>query len=112
MVITDASQLLKPFYVEFMKQKLKMEYGDHRVLIGPIPYGEIFGEYYNTVTISQFLDYMENYSYHFNSNSDWFDKGTLQYPLYIFDSNIMLNTFGAWNNLPGKLVRLQLLMCS
>ena len=75
------------------KDTLLAEYADVDLLLGTVPYGEVFGEKFGYATVGEFLQYLEQQA----RNPDY-------PPLYVFDGEIMQTTFKGQYSLPGGFV--------
>ena len=65
--------------------------------VGPIPYGEVFGERFGFATVKEFLAYMDGYAVDAAVNIA--DSANFKAPLYVFDSELMQNHFrGHYDN--------------
>ena len=65
---------------------------------GPIPYGEVFGEYFGFATIEEFISYMDQYTLNPGIGSD---NRTFKVPLYVFDSEVLQHHFLGQYNFTG-----------
>ena len=67
--------------------------------VGPIPYGEIFGETFGYATIEEFVSYMDRYSL-----SSWTEPNHTSFkaPLYVFDSEVLEEHFIGHYDLKGN----------
>ena len=73
-------------------------FGEVDLLAGPIPYGELFGEDFGIVSVTEFLAYMDNYAL----NPMSFDSNYIsELPLYIFDGQIMNEDFKPYFTVPS-----------
>lgn len=67
--------------------------------VGPIPYGEIFGEKFGYATIEEFVSYMDEYRL-----SSWTEHNHTSFktPLYVFDSEVLTEHFVGHYDLKGN----------
>ena len=67
--------------------------------VGPIPYGEIFGEKFGYATIKEFVSYMDEYRL-----SSWIERNHTSFkaPLYVFDSEMLKEHFIGHYDLKGN----------
>ena len=66
--------------------------------VGPIPYGEVFGENFGYATIEEFVSYMDQY----RLSSSW-KHTSFKAPLYVFDSYVLQEHFVGHYDLKGSL---------
>ena len=59
--------------------------------MGPIPYGEVFGERFGFATVKEFLTYMDGYAAH--ATIDIADSAQFKAPLYVFDGELLRSYF-------------------
>lgn len=69
------------------------------VQVGPIPYGEVFGERFGYATIGEFVTYMDGYTLSPGVDSD---HSTFEAPLYVFDSEVLQEHFSDEYNITGN----------
>ena len=67
--------------------------------VGPIPYGEIFGEIFGYATIEEFVSYMDRYRL---SSSTEPNHTSFKAPLYVFDSEMLKEHFIGHYDLQGN----------
>ena len=67
--------------------------------VGPIPYGEIFGETFGYATIEEFVSYMDWYRL---SPSTHPNHTSFKAPLYVFDSEMLKEHFLGHYDLQGN----------
>jgi hypothetical protein len=80
----------------FKRDKLISLYGDSDVLVGYIPYGEVFGEFNGYATITEFITYMDKLV---TEKVQAFNL-TEPPPMYVFDSEILREKFHGQYQLP------------
>ena len=71
--------------------------------MGPIPYGEVFGELFGFATVKEFLAYMDGYSLDASVKAAA-DSASFKAPLYVFDGELIQNHFIGKYNIKGMLM--------
>ena len=93
LIIKDAEGHWARLHSNWRKDTLLAKYADTDLLLGTVPYGEIFGETFGYATVGEFLQYLERQAR--NPNYP---------PLYVFDSEVMQTVFIDQYTLPGLLL--------